>query len=786
MLKRIALLLPVLALFQVLPGQKFTISGYVTDSQSGEKLISARVMEPARKEGALTNAYGFYSLTLDAGTVALNCSYIGFKSFNTAFELSKDTTINIDLMAEGVEVETVEITDERDIVESSQMSTIDVPVEMIKKIPSLMGEVDVIKALQLLPGVQKGSEGSTGFYVRGGGPDQNLILLDGVPVYNVSHLFGFFSVFPADAISNVSLIKGGFPARYGGRLSSVLDISLKDGNLKKWHGEGSVGIIASKLTVEGPIWKDKTSVMLSARRTYLDILAQPIIRAASQGSTAGYYFYDAVAKVNHKFNDRNRLFLSFYGGRDKAYARDQSDDTFGGTRYESEFKTKLGWGNLITALRWNHLFSDKLFANFTGTYSQFQFGVGFDSKDAQTTNNIKVSSRYGFGYESFIKDWSLRTDFDWFASPNHLIRFGAYGTHHNFTPGVTNIVIESPGYNADTSLGAETINAIEMGAYIEDDWKITNRQKLNLGVHGSGFSVNGTFYRSLQPRLSYRLLLSDSWSAKASFTTMYQYIHLLTNANVGLPTDLWVPATDSITPQGSVQGAVGITHTFKDLGLELSVEGYYKYMTGLLEYKEGASYFAENADWQGKVVQGRGWSYGSEFFLQKKYGKTTGWIGYTLSWTNRQFDALNNGNVFPFKYDRRHDMSIVLQHKFTEKIDAAITWVYGTGSAVTLPVGSYNGLVPDYYFGTYQPTIDHVIDRNGYRMRAYHRLDLGINLTKQKKHFERTWSIGVYNAYSRRNPFFLFLDNDPVRNVRVLKQVSLFPIIPSIAYRFKF
>ncbi|MFN8398147.1 MAG: TonB-dependent receptor [Bacteroidia bacterium] len=547
-----------------------------------------------------------------------------------------------------------------------------------------------------------------------------------------------------------------------------------------------MGIIASKLTVEGPIWKDKTSVMLSARRTYLDILAQPIIRAAANGTSAGYYFYDAVGKINHKFNDRNRLFLSFYGGRDKAYARDHYEDQFGNTTYESDFKTKLGWGNQIAAVRWNHLFSDKLFANFTGTYSRFQFGVGFDSKDVETTNGVKRTDRFGFEYESFIKDWTLRTDFDWFASPNHLVRFGGYGIHHNFTPGVTSIVIESPGYSSDTALGAETITAVEMGAYIEDDWKISSRQKLNLGLHASAFDVKGKFYHSVQPRISYRLLLSDNWSAKASFTTMYQYIHLLTNANVGLPTDLWVPATDSITPQSSVQGAVGIARSFKDLGLELSVEGYYKYMTGLLEYKEGASYFAESSDWQNKVVQGRGWSYGSEVFLQKKYGKTTGWIGYTLSWTNRQFDELNNGKVFPFKYDRRHDLSIVLQHKFSEKVDAAITWVYGTGAAVTLPVGSYRGLWPSSYWQDYQPTIDHINDRNSYRMRPYHRLDIGFNFTKQKKHFERTWSVGLYNAYSRRNPFFLYLDNDPITDKRILKQVSLFPIIPSVAYHFKF
>jgi hypothetical protein len=787
-MKKIIPLSLLILLGTLLQAQKHTISGYVTDAQSGEKLISARVFDPDRKVGAITNNYGFYSITTEGGMVALNCSYVGFKPFNAAFDLKADTTIHIALVAEDVEMETVEITDEKDIAESSQMSTIDVPVEMIKKIPALMGEVDVIKALQLLPGVQSGNEGSTGFYVRGGGPDQNLILLDGVPVYNVSHLFGFFSVFPADAISNVSLIKGGFPARYGGRLSSVIDISLKDGNMKKFHGEGSVGIIASKLTLEGPIWKDKTSFMISGRRTYIDLLAQPLIIAASNGQTkAGYYFYDVVGKVNHRFNDNNRLYLSFYGGNDKAYVRDKYEDSFGSTTYTSDTKFQLGWGNKIAALRWNHLFSSKLFANFTGTYSTFSFGVGADQNDIETTNGQTTNNRFALNYDSGIRDFALRTDFDWYATPSHFVRFGGYGTNHKFTTGVSNIVIETPGYNLDTLLGAEPINSWEMGVYIEDDFKIGSRQKMNLGVHASGFLVDGEFYRSIQPRMSYRLMVDENWAAKASFTSMYQYIHLLTNANVGLPTDLWVPSTATIKPQLAYQGAVGIARTFKDYGLEFSVEGYYKYMTGLVEYKEGAAFFGESTDWQAKVVQGNGWAYGSEFFLQKKLGKTTGWIGYTLSWTKRQFDELNNGNVFAYKYDRRHDMSFVLMHEFNKKVDCGLTWVYGTGNATTLPLATYQGTTvsPLSQLG-YPTTIDYISERNGYRLRAYHRLDLSVNLNKDLKRFSRTWSFSVYNAYSRRNPYFLYFDSDPRTNARVLKQVSLFPIIPSVAYRFKF
>ena len=787
-MKRIILLLPLILLFGYLSAQKFTISGYVTDLESGEKLIGARVFEPERGTGALSNNYGFYSVTMEKGPVLLNGSYVGYGNWSTAFELRSDTVIEIKLQSEDVKVEDVLITDSQDIAETTEMSTIDVPIAMIKKIPSLMGEVDVIKALQLLPGVQSGSEGSSGFYVRGGGPDQNLILLDGVPVYNVSHLFGFFSVFPADAISKVKLIKGGYPARYGGRLSSVLDISLKDGNMKKFHGEGSIGLVASKLTLEGPIWKDKTSFLVSGRRTYIDLLAQPLIAASSNGNTnAGYYFYDAVAKINHKFDDNNRLFLSFYGGNDKVYLRDKYTESFGSTTYTSDTRFNLGWGNKIAALRFNHLFSNKLFANVTGTFSTFKFGVGADQSDIDETNSVADTSRFALNYDSGIRDWSGRVDFDWFAKPNHLVRFGGYGTTHRFTPGVSNLIIEIPGYKLDTALGSKIVDATEVGVYIEDDFKIGSRQKLNLGLHGSGFIVEGEFYKSLQPRMSYRLMIDENWATKASFTSMYQFIHLLTNANVGLPTDLWVPSTAKIKPQSAYQGAVGIARSFKDQGLEFSLEGYYKYMTGLVEYKEGAAFIGENSDWEEKVVQGDGWSYGGEAFLQKKFGKTTGWVGYTLSCTNRQFETLNNCNVFPYKYDRRHDFSFVFMHEFSKRFDVGLTWIYGTGNATTLPLASYQGNAFNQFSElSYTTTLDQISERNGYRLRPYHRLDLSANLHKEHKKFKSTWSFSVYNAYSRRNPYFLYFDNDPRTNVRILKQVSLFPIIPSVAYRFQF
>jgi hypothetical protein len=789
-MKKITLLLGLLCCVHWAAAQRHTVSGYVTDAASGEKLIGARVFDPTQKIGALTNAYGYYALSTQSDTLQLLCSYVGFKTSKMLLVLSadQDSLVNIGMEPEGTELATVVITDEADIAESSQMSTIDVPIETIKKIPALFGEVDIIRAIQLLPGVKAGNEGSTGMYVRGGGPDQNLILLDGVPVYNVSHLFGFFSIFPADAISNVNLIKGGFPARYGGRLSSVLDISLKEGNNKDFHGEIGVGIISSKLTLEGPIWKDKTSFMVSGRRTYIDALARPIIKASGDGNTvAGYYFYDMVGKVNHKFNDRDRVFLSFYGGRDRFYLRAKEEESRGQDSYFSEFKSDLAWGNLIGAARWNHLFNNKLFANVTATYSSFDFGIGTGQTNEETVGGLTERSRFVLGYNSGIRDLSGRIDFDWFATPAHMVRFGGYGTSHTFTPGVTEFVQEFSGFKVDTVFGAQVVNAFEAGAYIEDDFKLNERHRLNLGLHGSTFVVQGKPYWSLQPRAAHRMLLGSNWAVKSSFASMAQYVHLLTNVSVGLPTDLWVPTTEQIAPQRAYQGAVGVARSFRDQGLELTVEGYYKAMTGLIEYKEGASFLSNSSDWQTLVAQGDGAAYGMEVLLQRKAGKTNGWIGYTLAWTNRTFAELNGGKTFPFKYDRRHDLSLVVTHKFSDRIDCGLTWIYGTGNAVTLPIASYQGVLPQIgqQYGLGYDT-DLVVARNDYRMRATHRLDLGINFHKKMKHWDRTWSFSAYNAYSRRNPFFLYWGSEPFTGKRQLKQVSLFPILPSVSYHIKF
>ncbi len=770
--------------------QRFTVRGTVEDIQTGEKLISANVYESISLKGIATNAFGFYSLTLPAGEVKLNFSFIGYKTVIVDLKLSRDTLINIRLEPVISLGEVIISADKaKSAVRSTQMSMTELSAKTIKSLPMLLGEVDVLKALQLLPGVKGGNEGTSGIYVRGGGPDQNLILLDGVPVYNANHLFGFFSVFNPDAIQNVKLITGGFPARYGGRLSSVLDIRMRDGNNKKFSAEGSVGIIASKLTLEGPIIKDRTSYIVSARRTYIDILAQPLIRAAAkQGSgsnfNAGYYFYDLNAKINHKFSDRSRLFLSAYSGQDKAYLKSSESGDIQGQSVENLSDAGLGWGNLTAALRWNYVITPKLFTNATLTYSRYNFITSMldQQKDAGV-----MTHKYQFIYNSGIVDWAGKIDFEYLPDPNHTIRFGYNQIYHTFKPGISILSLKENSTEIDTTFGNKNIYAHEAALFIEDDWTISPRLKANIGLHFSGFKVSDSTYTSLQPRISVRYLFSENLSVKAAFTTMSQYIHLLTNSTIGLPTDLWLPATEKIKPEKAIQCALGIVYEPSD-GIEISVEGYYKSMTNLIEYKEGASFFSFEDDWQNKIEIGEGRAYGTEFLIRKQVGKTSGWIGYTLSWSERKFANISYGAWFPYRYDRRHDISIVLNQTINNHIDIGLTWVYGTGNAVTLPLEKYAGISSFWYDYQYFNGIEAFDNRNSFRMPAYHRLDIGINFKKETKWGQRIWSFGAYNVYNRKNPFYLqfsqqYLDDGTYK--KVLKQYSLFPLIPSISYSFK-
>lgn len=763
------------------PAVKHTINGYMRDRQSGENLIGGNIYSVPDLHGTTTNSFGHFSFTMPEGKVTITSSYVGYYAMSLSFELKSDTTI--DMLMKNTELDEVVILGDAEmepIHERSQMSVITMPIQQLKALPAMVGEVDVMRSLSLLPGVSQGSEGSTGLYVRGGGPDQNLILLDGTPVYNASHLFGFFSVFNADAINHVELIKGGFPARYGGRLSSVIDISMKEGNKEKIRGEGSIGIIGAKFTLEGPLVRDKATFIISGRRTYADLLARPFLKKDDQ---IGYFFYDLNAKVNYTFNRKHRLYLSAYNGKDKTYSKSETTtDEQEGVTYHTKDVSDLGWGNLTGSIRWNYVISPKLFSNVTATYTRYHFSI-FNSNNITTIRESQEPQEryYKSLYKSGISDYSLKYDLDYLPTSRQYVKVGLYTTHHRFTPGVLN---SQSDQESEPVISGSTMTTLEFGAYAEDDIVISSNLKANAGLHVSGIHVGNKTFVYPQPRLALRYLVGPTVSIKASYATMAQYVHLLTNAGVGLPTDLWVPATSKVKPMQSQQVAAG-TAWLPNKKYEFTAEVYYKKMHGVIEYKDGASYL-NSQDWQDKVEIGNGESYGAELMLQKKLGNWTGWIGYTLSWTNRQFDNLNFGKKFPYRYDRRHDIEIVANRPLTKKIDFAATWVYGTGNAISLPVAAYGG---DFSYPTIlgKTVYNNLLyeGRNAFRLRAYHRLDASITFKKQKKHGERSWVISVYNLYNRQNPFYVdFAANKD--GYRRLYQYSLFGIIPSVTYNFKF
>ncbi|MFM2048692.1 MAG: hypothetical protein RI955_1240 [Bacteroidota bacterium] len=776
------LLLPFISTAQI------TINGYVTDSISGEKLIGATIYDIDNKEGTVTNNFGFFTLTMKSNAANLIISYVGYKSITEKITGIGAHSVNFGLPISNALKTVVVNGNKNPIQQQTQMSTIYIPIEQIKKIPALFGETDILKVIQLLPGVSKGNEGSSGIYVRGGSPDQNLILLDGVPVYNVNHLFGFFSVFNGDAINSVQLVKGGFPARYGGRLSSVIDINLKEGNKNKIHGEGGIGIIASRLTIEGPIKNKNTTFILSGRRTYVDLLTRPLSYLVSNGKASiGYYFYDFNAKINHKFSEKDRLFFSSYLGKD-VFSGKSTDEYLDN---KSELKFYLKWGNITSALRWNHLLSPKMFVNTTATYSRYKFLIGAAEKSSSGGTN---NSSFGYDYFSGINDIGLKSDFDYSPNSKHQIKFGANWVYHTFTPGINAFKATDASFNIDTTFGGNKKYTHEAYTYMEDDFTLNDKIKINGGLHLSGFLVQNKNYQSLQPRISGRYLINRLSSLKLSYCEMTQYIHLLSNAGIGLPTDLWLPVTKNVKPQSSKQVAIGYAHTLKN-DYEVSVEGYYKAMKNLIEYKNGANFFTNAIDWESQVTTGTGTSYGTEFLIQKKYGKLTGWVGYTLSWSWRNFPNKNNGVKYPYKYDRRHDIGIVASYQISKKIDVSGTWILATGNALSLPNQRYADLVSLYPNAANYPnvqknssfnTIESFDKLNNYRMPVYHRMDAGINFHKQKKWGELVYNISVYNLYNRLNAFFIYQQTNYQTNTTELKKLVLFPIIPSFCVNFKF
>ena len=796
---RLLLLFLLLLLGTVVVAQTHTLSGYVRNAQSGEPLIQATVLNRSTGQGAATNRYGFYSLTLPrADTLRLRFSYVGYAPAELVLALQRDTVINVELTANTLLDEVVVQAPEDAVHEQTQMSVVSVRPEQVQTMPALLGEADILKTLQLMPGVQSGNEGTAGLYVRGGSPDQNLILLDGVPVYNVSHLFGFFSVFNPSSISYVELIKGGFPARYGGRLSSVLDIRMKEGNSKQFAGEASLGLISGSASIEGPIVKDKVSFIVSGRRTYLDLVAKPLLKkvVGDEDDEVSYYFYDLNAKVNARLGQKHHLYLSAYTGNDEGQISDERERLIDGGQTTSNNNFDLQWSNLTTAFRWNYVISPRWFSNTTLTYSRYDYhnDVTYETTRQGNFSDSEKEITYNFSrqrYRSSIKDWAGRFNVNFLPNPQHDIQGGANLIHHTFNPGAINYVFDTLATDniiaGDTVLGSAMVEAWEGFVYLEEQWQPGPRFSMNVGVHASAFRVNEETYTSLQPRLSTRYLLGKTLALKASYARMTQYIHLLTNAGLGLPTDLWVPTTERIRPQTAWQGVVGLAKTLPG-GQQLSLEGYYKAMDNLLEYRDGADFLNVEEDWQDKVVVGNGRSYGAELLVEQRTGQFTGWVGYTLSWTDRQFEEVNFGERFPFRYDRRHDISLTGSYQWAQHFTVSATWVFGTGQAITLPVSSYDPIeVADFYFRDVvsEGDIEEIRGRNGFRMRPYHRLDLNVQHRKEKKWGERIWTIGVYNAYNRRNPFFI--DRDTFSDgTKQFVQYTLFPVLPAISYSLRF
>ncbi len=795
--------------------KNYTISGYVKDASNGEISIGASVYIKELLKGGSTNQYGFYSITVEEGTYTLVSTYVGYEEFLKPIQLNQDLRINIELKPAAINVSEVEVSSERadKNISSTSVGSVKLEMQEIKKIPAFLGEVDILKTIQLLPGVKSAGDGNTGSYVRGGGPDQNLILLDEAVVYNASHLLGFFSVFNGDAIKSVNLIKGGMPAQYGGRLASVLDISMKEGNNKEYHADGGIGLISSRLTIEGPIKKDTSSFIVSGRRTYIDVIARPFAKPDSPLKNSGAYFYDLNAKINYRVSDKDRIFLSGYFGRDILNFNDRA----------SEFNVNIAWGNATGVVRWNHLFNNKLFMNVSGILSDYNFSFGAEQ------------SGFEFKLLSGIRDWNAKVDFGYFPIVGHEVKFGVNYIFHTFTP---NSVSAKQGETVFDFGHVKKNKAHEVAAYVSDDFDITDKIKVHAGLRYSYFMQIGPFdryvkdaingqttqiihyssnekvadYGGLEPRVNLRFEIDPKSSVKASYTYNLQYIHLASLSAVTLPTDTWVPCSELVKPQRGNQYSLGYFRNFKNNTYEASVEIYYKDMKNQIEYKDGslpAGDVNDNADNQ--FTFGSGEAYGIEFFLKKRLGKFNGWIGYTLSYTDRTFPELNGGKTFYAKYDRRHDGSLVLSYDLSKKWVFGCVWVYGTGNAITIPVSYY------YIDGNF---ITEYGDRNSFRMPPYHRLDLSATYTPDRtkkkerkkerlklkyesegkdvsnmrepwyKNYESSWNFSVFNAYNRHNPYIVYFATqgspyDGTLKIKA-KQVYLFPVLPSVTWNFKF
>jgi hypothetical protein len=751
---------------------KFVLSGHVIDAATGEDLPGATVIvEGISNTGTTTNPYGFYSLTLPAGKHAVRYQYVGYKNQEFEIELLKNTVLDVELIEKTYELGNIVVTGEAPDrnVSSVEMGNIKMSPKEVEKIPVIFGEQDIVKTMQLTPGVKSAGEGNSGFYVRGGGIDQNLILLDEAPVYNASHLLGFFSIFNSEAIRDANLMKGSIPAEYGGRASSVFDIKMKEGNLKEYGVAGSIGLISSNLAFEGPIVKDKGSFIVSARRTYADVFL--MFSKKEDLKDTKLYFYDLNLKANYKINSNNRIYLSGYFGR----------DDFG---FADEFG--FDWGNATGTVRWNHNFSEKLFSNTSFIVSNYSYDINILGDV-----NIVIGSQ--------INDINLKQDFTYYLNSRNTLKFGGNAIYHNIMPGEIKVI-------GNSSINPETITtrkAIEWAAYVSNSQSISERLKIYYGLRLALFSNvgPGEFYEfdengdlnntteinsfefvktqgGLEPRLALNYMISSKSSFKTSYNRIYQFLHLLSNSTTTTPTDLWLPSSNNVKPQIADQISAGYFRNFKNNEYESSFEVYYKDLKNQIDYKNGAN-LVFNSTVEAELVFGRGWAYGAEFMFKRNFGRLNGWVSYTWSRTMRQFDEINNGNAFPARQDRIHDLALVGIYELAPKWSLSANWVYNTGNAVTFPNGKYeiDGLIAGYY-----------TQRNGYRMPPYHRLDIGLTWQRKKtEKFESSWNFSVYNVYARENAYFIqFRQNEDNPAITEAVQFAIFKAIPSVSYRFKF
>lgn len=740
---------------------QFTLGGTVSDASSGEQLMFATVYLPEYGTGTTTNSYGFFSLEIPKDSVEIVVSYLGFKDLRLIVTEENKDSLTFAMETQSNDLDVVEITVSKtsleEVHEDIQMSSIQLPVKDLVKLPSLGGETDILKIVQLMPGVQAGSEGQNGMFVRGGDVDQNLVLLDEAVVYNLGHLFGFFSVFNPDAIKDMTLIKGGFPSDYGGRLSSVIDIKMKEGNMKRFHARGGVGLLSSRLTVEGPIIKDKMSFIISGRRTYIDQVLK------WTGSFLPYYFYDLNAKVNYKISEKDHLYFSSYLGNDvlDLNAREADED--------GDFSFGFTLGNTTSTLRWNHVFNEKLFANFTALYTNFDYNIEGDF----TETSLFISSA--------IDDIGTKADFEYYLNKENKFKFGAMTTYHIFRPNIVNTqgLIEELLQN---NSGAQ-INTGEFALYGGHEYqKDSSDWVFKYGVRVTGSTVNDGIYFGAEPRAAMQYIINKNNNIKWSYSNMRQYMHLVSSSTVALPTDLWYPVTKSIKPQISDQVAIGYSHYNRTIRSHITVEGYYKWMQNLTEYREGANLLL-NDEFEDELLQGVGESYGAELLIKKDQGWLTGWLGYTLSWSKRRFDELNNGEWYFARYDRRHSFSAVSSMKLSEKWNASFVWVYSTGSRFTPQIGYY--AVPNSSFSGID-LIPEYADRNSVKMSPAHRLDVNfVYKSRDTKKFKSEWHFGVYNLYNRASPWRIEVAQNPDGSFKYV-QPGLFGMIPSIAYNFEF